>query len=167
MAVYIVLLKIGENAMTTNYYLVPTDVLESNVDLDWVKKIHIAQFSANGFLLQAVKGIQSFQRVFNDRMDVSVFYYAEVSDFDTVETWKDIRNLVLSDEYSVIDEYDAVIESDTFVQRVEENNGLSYDSRYNHMIDWLNRNPLLAGTSHFETVALDPDGYSFEYREFI
>lgn len=50
--------------MTTNYYLIPTKMVEADVDLYWVKQIHIAQFSHNGFLLQAVKGMQSFQKNF-------------------------------------------------------------------------------------------------------
>lgn len=153
--------------MTTNYYLIPTKMVEADVDLDWVKQIHIAQFSHNGFLLQAVKGMQSFQRIFNDNIDSSIFYYAEVSDFDTVETWEDIKNLIMSNKFSIIDEYDEIIDSHVFIQRVEENNDLPHDSRYNHMIDWLNKNPILSNSSHFETIALDPEGYSFEYREFI
>lgn len=152
--------------MSTNYFLVPTEMIEAGVNLDWVKQIHIAHVSRNGVMFQAVKGSQSFQRIFNENVDSSSFYYAEIDNFDTLETWTDIRNLVGSDDYRVIDEYGSVIDSVSFIELIE-NNENSRDSRYNHMIDWLNKNPLLIDPSHFETVALDPDGYSFEYREFI
>lgn len=155
--------------MSTNYYIVHRTVIDGSVPLEWARQVHIAQYAAGGFLLQAVRGETPFER--ND-FDTSawfgrvVVYYAGVSDFPTIEDWATMRAVIRdTEQFAVVDEYGEVQDTETFIERVE-NNERGNDVRHHAMTDWLDdpRNAFFANRER--TDYLDDDGFAFEVGEF-
>lgn len=151
--------------MSTNYYIIPTAAIENKISLDWVQQIHIAQFAAGAFLLQAVRGGNRFSR---DSLELLVpdaaTYWSPVFSFETLETWEQMRAVVLSSEFTVIDEYGAVHDSEDFVNRVE-NQERGADARFHDITEWRADNPYQLSPIG-RTDYLDGEGYSFEIVEF-
>lgn len=153
--------------MSTNYYLTDAAAIQSGVALAWLKQVHIAHSTANGFLLQAVRGETNFsdETLNFDPHRVSL-YYSPVSDFPTVENWKRMKELILDPTYVVVNEYGEVFEGEDFV-RLVENDKAGTDSRYHRMTEWLENDANSYSLfDNLRTDYLDDDGFSFEVREF-
>lgn len=153
--------------MSTNYYLVPKFIAERGIDLEWVKKIHIGQRSVDGILLQAIRGNFPFKRRQFGFNDSTVLHYPPVHNFETVESWSHMKSIIESGEYSVVDEYNVVVTNEFFIELVENNSGFKTENRYEKTLEWIDDHSDVLSAKSRNYLALDNEGYSFDYREFF
>lgn len=154
--------------MSTNYYLSFRRALAEGIPTEWLQKIHLAQYAAGGFLLQAIRGNVRFNveplpvDLENDRH--SSLYWSPVSEIPSVENWEQMKTLISNPDYAIIDEYDQEVKIADFIDSVE-NQESGTDHRYRRMTEWLKNDP---GALFFgrRTDYLDKDGFSFEVGEF-
>lgn len=155
--------------MSTNYYIVHRDVVDAEIPLEWAKQVHIAQYAAGGFLLQAIRGATPFERTDFDThswFGRVVVYYSGVFGFPTIEDWATMKAIILdTEQYAVVDEYGQTQDAEAFIDRVE-NNQRGTDIRHHAMTEWLAepRNSVFA--KDYRTDYLDDDGFAFEVGEF-
>lgn len=151
--------------MSTNYYIIPFEATKANFSLDWVHQVHIAQFAAGAFLLQAVRGDKEFNDDDRENMvhshKVST-YYSPVENFPSIENWSTMKSVILDLNYAVIDEYGTIVHKDDFIHRVE-NNQRGHDARYHDTSDWIAEH---FPNNYTRSDWLDAEGYSFELAEF-
>lgn len=157
--------------MSTNFYIVPSLFgadPDNMIPVEWIKQVHIAQSSNHEFLLQAVRGNTMFE---NDELEnltssaYSAVYHSPVDGFPTIETWEQWKNIIENPDYTVVDEYDVVVSADEFIHNVENTNAGSR-ARFDQMTEWRANNPYQL-TRAPRSDYLDPDGFSFEVREFF
>lgn len=147
--------------MSTNYYLTLKGAVDGGIPRNWVQKIHIAQYTHSGFALQAIRGDVPFKQNINDVTP----YYSPVDGFETVETWADMKDIILDPAYVVVDEYDELVETYAFIERIE-NQEFGADNRFNKHIEWMNERGLpLNGADNI--AYLDEDGYTFIVPDFV
>lgn len=157
--------------MSTNYYITHRFAIESQIPYEWVQEVHIAQYTAGGFLLQAIRANGSFTEepipfLLETAGNIqSPFYYSPVQELDTVENWKQMKSLIANPDFVVVSEYGVRVDAKDFIENVEtQENGT--DNRYRRMTDWLNNPENIWKKRTLRTDYIDKDGFSFETREF-
>ena len=154
--------------MSTNYYITHRAAIDSAVPMHWIRQIHIAQFASGGFLLQAVRGENRFNKeasFINENSDMaSVIHYASIPSFNTIENWEEMKMVIQNPDFVIINEYGEGVEDDKFVEMIEhQEKGADY--RYHNTTEWIEKN---SWNRFFpRTDYIDQYGYSFEIREFF
>lgn len=150
--------------MSTNYYVIPTVALE--MDLNWVEKLHIAQYSVGGYLLQAVGGVKQIQEKLNlsdyeaDRLS-GVGHYSPVEELDSIYSWERWKQVLSNDNYTLINEYNDPVNAEDFITEVEDLR-VNGTNRCERTLQWYKN----YGMMDTPTVYMDAEGYSFEVRDF-
>lgn len=145
--------------MSTNYYLIPSAAATNGVPFGWIQQVHIGQFAVGAFLLQAVRGDDSFDGPAKPHGKYT--YWSPVSEFPTIETWDEWKNVINDPQFAVIDEYGSVMDKQEFMTRVDESDA---SKRFHDMTVWRDSNSSLAMFSR--TDYMDLEGFSFEVKEF-
>lgn len=145
--------------MSTNYYITHRAAIDAEVPIEWLHQVHIAQFAADGFMLQAISGTNAD---FPEDLNTSHAYYAPV-EIGGVSNWTQMRELLRDETYVIVNEYGVVIDSEEFIADVEtQENGT--DHRYHRNTAWFED----MNENIFErTDYIDENGFVFEIREFF
>lgn len=145
--------------MSTNYYITHHAAIDAGVPIEWLHQIHIAQYAAGGFMLQAISGTNAD---FPEDLNTSYAYHAPV-EIDSVTNWDQMREMLRDETYVIVNEYGVVIDAEEFIADVEtQENGT--DHRYHRNTDWFEQ---MNENIFDRTDYIDENGFVFEIREFF
>lgn len=146
--------------MSTNYYAYSKKAIDAGVPKEWLKELHIGASSNNGFMLQAVVGLDwQNERRFDPMMTVP--YFNPVGE-KSIRSWSEWAKWLFSGELAIFDESGNRLEPEGLAGLVESQEDPSLP---NKKVKEFLRNyngPLNKGDDHY----LDDDGFSMCWWEF-